>query len=80
MYCTAKRSQRQKAGGVAPQQVISSCWIATDVAARGLDIEGMDLVINFDMPRKGDDYVHRAGRTGRQVGLVISPSPRRNGI
>lgn len=48
--------------------------IATDVAARGLDIEGMDLVINFDMPRKGDDYVHRAGRTGRagNAGLVIS--------
>jgi len=39
--------------------------IATDVAARGLDIEGMDLVINFQMPRRGDIYVHRIGRTGR---------------
>jgi superfamily II DNA/RNA helicase len=48
--------------------------IATDVAARGLDIEGMDMVINFDMPRKGDDYVHRIGRTGRagNAGLAIS--------
>ena len=48
--------------------------IATDVAARGLDIEGMDMVINFDMPRKGDDYVHRIGRTGRagNEGLAIS--------
>ncbi len=39
--------------------------IATDVAARGLDIEGVDLVVNFEMPRRGDDYTHRIGRTGR---------------
>ncbi|MFC1747549.1 DEAD/DEAH box helicase [Pseudomonadota bacterium] len=39
--------------------------VATDVAARGLDIEGVDLVMNYDMPRRGDDYVHRIGRTGR---------------
>jgi ATP-dependent RNA helicase RhlE len=48
--------------------------VATDVAARGLDIDGMDLVVNFDMPRSGDDYVHRIGRTGRAgaAGLSIS--------
>jgi len=47
--------------------------IATDVASRGLDIEGIDLVINFDMARKGDEHVHRIGRTGRQgkAGLAI---------
>lgn len=48
--------------------------IATDVAARGLDIEGVDMVVNFDMPRSGDEYVHRIGRTGRggEDGLAIS--------
>lgn len=39
--------------------------VATDVAARGLDIEGLTLVINLDVPRRGDDYLHRVGRTGR---------------
>ncbi len=39
--------------------------IATDVAARGLDIDDITRVINFDPPRTQDDYVHRVGRTGR---------------
>ncbi len=48
--------------------------IATDIASRGLDIEGMDLVINFEMPRRGELYVHRIGRTGRagEKGLAIT--------
>ncbi len=48
--------------------------VATDIAARGIDIEGMDLVINFEMPRRGDIYVHRIGRTGRagEKGLAIT--------
>jgi ATP-dependent RNA helicase DeaD len=39
--------------------------IATDVAARGLDIEGVNYVINYDIPDSPDTYVHRIGRTGR---------------
>jgi superfamily II DNA/RNA helicase len=39
--------------------------VATDVAARGLDIVDIDLVVNFDVPMQAEDYVHRIGRTGR---------------
>lgn len=48
--------------------------IATDVAARGLDINQLEQVVNFDMPYKAEDYVHRIGRTGRagQEGLAVS--------
>ena len=39
--------------------------VATDVAARGLDIEDVDIVVNFELPREPEDYVHRIGRTAR---------------
>ena len=39
--------------------------VATDIAARGLDISGLPQVVNFDLPNVSEDYVHRIGRTGR---------------
>ncbi|MFO7974275.1 MAG: DEAD/DEAH box helicase [Candidatus Hydrogenedentota bacterium] len=39
--------------------------VATDVAARGLDVEGISHVVNFDIPKNSDDYIHRIGRTAR---------------
>jgi superfamily II DNA/RNA helicase len=39
--------------------------VATDIVARGIDIDGIDLVMNYDVPRDPEDYVHRIGRTAR---------------
>ncbi|MGE3843320.1 MAG: DEAD/DEAH box helicase [Vicinamibacterales bacterium] len=48
--------------------------VATDIAARGLDIVELPLVVNFDLPLAAEDYVHRVGRTGRagQAGRAVS--------
>ena len=48
--------------------------LATDLASRGLDIERLPMVVNFDLPRSAVDYTHRIGRTGRagETGLAIS--------
>jgi ATP-independent RNA helicase DbpA len=48
--------------------------IATDVAARGIDLDKLDLVVNYDLPNQPEIYVHRIGRTGRagNVGLAVS--------
>lgn len=48
--------------------------IATDVAGRGIDVEALDAVINFDLPQQPEPYVHRIGRTGRagRAGLAIA--------
>jgi ATP-dependent RNA helicase RhlE len=52
----------------------STVLVATDIAARGLDIVSLPLVINFDLPLVPEDYIHRAGRTGRagQTGRAVS--------
>jgi len=48
--------------------------IATDVAARGLDVDDLEAVVNYDLPRFDQDYVHRIGRTGRagKAGLALT--------
>jgi superfamily II DNA/RNA helicase len=48
--------------------------VATDVAARGIDVQGITHVFNYDLPRQAEDYVHRIGRTGRagRAGIAIS--------
>jgi ATP-dependent RNA helicase RhlB len=48
--------------------------IATDVAGRGIDVKGLEYVVNFDFPYEAEDYVHRIGRTGRagSTGIAIS--------
>ena len=48
--------------------------VATDVAARGIDVPGINLVVNYDAPRMAEDYVHRIGRTGRagRAGVAVT--------
>ncbi|RGB55098.1 MULTISPECIES: DEAD/DEAH box helicase [Bacillota] len=63
----------------------ASILIATDVAARGIDVDDIDLVVNFDLPQDNEYYIHRVGRTGRagKKGLAItlvSGGKQRGGI
>lgn len=50
--------------------------VATSVAARGLDVKQLILVVNYNCPNHYEDYVHRAGRTGRAGNKVLSPPAR----
>ena len=43
--------------------------VATDIAARGIDVKGIELVLNYDLPQSPEDYIHRIGRTGRMGGV-----------
>jgi ATP-dependent RNA helicase RhlE len=54
--------------------------VATDVLARGIDIKGVSIIINYDVPNNSDDYVHRIGRTGRydKSGIAITFVTRRD--
>jgi ATP-dependent RNA helicase DeaD len=57
--------------------------VATDVAARGIDVDNIDVVVNFDIPQDSDSYIHRVGRTGRagksgDAYTFISPKEERD--
>jgi superfamily II DNA/RNA helicase len=78
------RSQRQREQALAQfESGRVDVLVATDVAARGIDVAGVSHVINFDPPADSDTYVHRIGRTGRAgregVGItLLSPDQRRD--
>ncbi|KAF4506859.1 hypothetical protein G6O67_006898 [Ophiocordyceps sinensis] len=62
----SKLPQRQRIDNLARFRASAArILVATDVAARGLDIPEVSLVVNYDMPRDPDDYIHRVGRTAR---------------
>ena len=67
------QSKRQRALKMFKDNVVE-ILVATDVAARGLDIPNVSHVINFDLPATYDDYIHRIGRTGRadQKGIALT--------
>lgn len=65
---------RRRAALDAFKSMRSRILVATDVAARGLDVNGIELVVNYNLPDASSDYVHRIGRTGRagKIGKAIS--------
>jgi ATP-dependent RNA helicase RhlE len=71
----ANRSQSQRLRALADfKSGAVRVLVATDIAARGIDVDGISHVINFDFPMHAEDYVHRIGRTGRAqaIGDAIS--------
>ncbi len=71
----SNRSQNQRARALQDfKDGKTRVLVATDIAARGIDVEGITHVINFDFPPNAEDYIHRIGRTGRanSAGEAIS--------
>jgi superfamily II DNA/RNA helicase len=83
MHGNMSQSQRERALTQFESGRVSTL-IATDVAARGLDVDDITHVINYDPPRGHDDYVHRVGRTGRAgrsgTGVTLVLPEQRNDV
>ncbi len=76
------KSQRQRERALARFEAGAiDTLVATDVAARGIDVDGISHVINFDLPADGETYVHRIGRTGRAgrkgIGITLLSTDQR---
>jgi ATP-dependent RNA helicase RhlE len=73
IHSNRTQAQRQKALA-AFKRGFAQVLIATDIASRGIDVDGVTHVFNFDLPEEGESYVHRIGRTGRAgaSGLAIA--------
>jgi ATP-dependent RNA helicase RhlE len=75
----ANRSQNQRIEALAGfKSGKYEIMVATDIAARGIDVAGVTHVINYDVPENPEDYVHRIGRTGRAMAVgdaftLVSP-------
>ena len=76
----SNRTQRERTDAMENfREGKSQILVATDIAARGIDVKGISHVINFDVPQHPEDYVHRVGRTARAYGvgdaiLLVDPS------
>jgi ATP-dependent RNA helicase RhlE len=77
------RSQSQRIAALdAFKRGHSRVLVATDIAARGIDVEGISHVVNYDVPMQAEDYVHRIGRTGRAHAIgeaytLVTPADER---
>lgn len=74
MYHGGKTQEQREAAVDGFKNKKYDILIATDLASRGLDVEGVKMVINFDAPKNIQDFIHRTGRTGRagKVGMAVT--------
>ncbi|NCX83748.1 MAG: DEAD/DEAH box helicase [Rhodobacteraceae bacterium] len=77
-FATEKMAKRLKSAGITAEAIHGDLLVATDVAARGIDVPHIHQVINFDLPRQTEDYIHRIGRTGRNgaQGIALNLATR----